>query len=44
MNCTDTEVVTKFTSGIRLKRRRKKKIKVEQVGKFCSLVFFKKFQ
>lgn len=24
MNCKDTEVVTKFTSGIRLKWRRKK--------------------
>lgn len=44
MNCRDTEVVTKFTSRIHLKRRRKKKIKVEQVGKFCSLVFFRKFQ
>lgn len=41
MNCKDTEVVTKFTRRLHLKRRRKKKyIKVEQVGKFCSLVFF----
>lgn len=45
MNCKDTEVVTKFTSGIRLKRRKGEKKNQSRASwkiLFISF-FFKKF-
>lgn len=39
MNCKDTEVVTKFTSGIRLKRRKKKKYQSRASWKILFISF-----
>lgn len=42
MNCKDTEVVTKFTSGIRSKRRRKKKNQSRASWKILFISFLQK--